>query len=85
MAIHELKTFYPYWDAVNEGRKTFEVRKNDRNFQLGDIFHLRRTTKDGKEINNYFSPIKVKIVYLLAGEEFGIRPGFVVLGIKKIN
>jgi len=41
MKIHELKTIAPYYQFVNEGRKTFEVRKNDRDFQYGDILHLR--------------------------------------------
>jgi hypothetical protein len=39
--LHELKTWPFYYQAVKSGKKTFEVRRNDRFFQVGDILHLR--------------------------------------------
>jgi hypothetical protein len=39
--IHELKTWPQYFQRVKDGSKTFEVRKNDRGFQLGDSVVLR--------------------------------------------
>lgn len=33
---HHLKTMPEYFQAVIEGRKPFEVRKNDRGFKVGD-------------------------------------------------
>lgn len=41
MAHHDLKCVQPFFDAVIEGRKRFEIRKNDRNFQEGDTVTLR--------------------------------------------
>lgn len=38
---HELKIQPQYMEAVLTGRKTFELRKNDRDFQVGDTFILR--------------------------------------------
>ena len=38
--IHELKTWIPYFDAVLCGAKTFEIRKNDRDFQVNDLLDL---------------------------------------------
>ena len=35
--IHTLKIETEFFKAVKERRKTFEIRKNDRNFQVGDI------------------------------------------------
>lgn len=39
--IHELKVKPVYFEAVKEGIKTFELRRDDRNFKVGDILLLR--------------------------------------------
>ena len=39
--IHELKIWPQYYQAVADGSKTFEVRKNDRGFQKGDEVVLK--------------------------------------------
>lgn len=36
MKIHNLKIAPEFYEAVIAGDKTFEIRKNDRNFQVGD-------------------------------------------------
>jgi hypothetical protein len=36
MAEHVLKVVPPYFDALVDGSKTFEVRRNDRGYQTGD-------------------------------------------------
>ena len=41
MATHELKIETDYFQAVKDGRKTFEIRYNDRGFQAGDEVILR--------------------------------------------
>ncbi|MBR5782892.1 MAG: DUF3850 domain-containing protein [Clostridia bacterium] len=38
--IHELKELTEYFKDVAEGRKGFEVRKNDRDFKVGDFLAL---------------------------------------------
>lgn len=39
--LHELKILPEYFKEVISGRKTFELRKNDRNFQVGDKVLLK--------------------------------------------
>jgi len=39
--LHVLKTVQPYFEALWSGEKRFEVRKNDRGFQVGDSLCLR--------------------------------------------
>lgn len=40
MKIHELKLDTFYFDDVKSGLKTFEIRKNDRDYQVGDLLSL---------------------------------------------
>ena len=39
--IHELKIWPQYYERVKEGLKTFEVRLDDRGFQVGDTVILK--------------------------------------------
>ena len=38
--IHELKIYPEYFEAVRNGTKRFELRKNDRDFRAGDYLAL---------------------------------------------
>ncbi|MEG0259568.1 MAG: DUF3850 domain-containing protein [Lysinibacillus sp.] len=42
MATHDLKILPEYLEAVVSGKKTFEIRKNDRDFQVGDRIFFER-------------------------------------------
>jgi len=77
---HHLKIEALYFRAIEEGIKTFECRKNDRNYQKGDIVYFRETvfgTKTGRELGPY------EITYILYGPRFGIQEGYCVFSIKK--
>ncbi|WP_331384989.1 DUF3850 domain-containing protein [Bacillus badius] len=37
---HELKIYPQYFKAVVSGKKSFEIRKNDRDFKVGDTLLL---------------------------------------------
>lgn len=88
---HILKTWSDYYDAIDRGEKTFDVRRDDRGFQKGDFLILRRMVKNysgsWSEDRTYStnSPIQLRrrITYVLTGGQFGIEPGYVVLGLKR--
>jgi ASC-1-like (ASCH) protein len=40
MNKHKLKILPEYFDAVCSGKKSFEIRKNDRDFCVGDMLLL---------------------------------------------
>lgn len=90
MTEHKLKTWPAYFDAVKRGDKAFEVRRDDRGFQKGDIVVLQRTREDRlTEVDWRFATssrepearheIRKRIGYVLTGGQFGIEPGYVVL------
>ncbi|WP_339012617.1 DUF3850 domain-containing protein [Lactococcus garvieae] len=51
MKIHELKLDIKYFEDVKSGKKNFEIRKNDRDFQIGDVLELKayKNYKNGKK------------------------------------
>lgn len=79
---HELKTWKEFYEAVVSGHKTFEVRKDDRNFQEGDYLKLIEVDPDDNEMKPTGKRSYYCITYILKGEQWGIMPGYVVLGIK---
>jgi len=66
MTTHELKIWPQYFKAVVSKKKRFEYRKNDRDFQVGDMlilkeYYPKKDTYSGKEIKvivTYILPIK---------------------------
>lgn len=50
---HSLKILPRYFNEVAGRRKTFELRKNDRDFNVGDIFVLREFD-NGAYTGRYF-------------------------------
>ena len=53
MTIHKLKIDSKYFDAVRKGFKTFEIRKNDRNFEVGDKLILQEYDREKQVCTGY--------------------------------
>ncbi|RNC62781.1 MAG: hypothetical protein AWM53_02000 [Candidatus Dichloromethanomonas elyunquensis] len=78
-AVHELKTWLEYYQAVVDGRKPFEIRLNDRNYQIGDVLFLREFEPNkgiytGRNITR-------EVTYTLKRKPF-VPDGYIVMGIK---
>ncbi|MCL2357116.1 MAG: DUF3850 domain-containing protein [Defluviitaleaceae bacterium] len=78
---HEVKIHPDMLRAVAEGLKTFEYRRNDRNYQVGDVLRLRQFVPEREEATEEF--IDVKVTYILRGD-YGLPPDFVVMSIVKV-
>lgn len=46
MKLHELKIKDEYFNAIIESKKTFELRKNDKDYQVGDLIHFVEVYRD---------------------------------------
>lgn len=78
--IHDLKILPIYFEAVALGIKTFEVRKDDRPYQVGDTLLLREYG------NGEFTgkKLKAKVTYILRDSVF-CKDGYCIMGIKEVD
>ena len=78
MNTHSLKTLPKYFSAVESGTKNFELRFNDRYFQVGDVLIIKEFHPDtgvtGREVRRH-------IIYIL-DEFIGLEEGWVILGFE---
>jgi len=79
---HVLKTLPQFFAAVAVGRKTFELRRDDRpgGFQAGDVLELLEFGDDlatGRRL-------EVLVLYVLRGPCFGLADGFACLAIAEV-
>lgn len=77
MKTHYLKTWVEYFQAVRRGDKDFELRKDDRDFQVGDVLIL----EEWDHINDEHTGDSIdKVVkYKLTGGQFGLEEGYCIM------
>ncbi len=78
--IHELKTLPEYFQEVFMEHKKFEIRKNDRDFKVGDRLILKEWEANG---NFYTGRELARVVtYVLEdAPQFGLMDGYCILSI----
>ena len=81
---HALKTWPEFYEAIDSGEKTFEVRRFDRPFKVGDTLLLQ----EWEPTNQVYTGRELRrtITYILPGQnKFGMFADFCVMGIKEIE
>ena len=77
---HELKILPQWFADVNSGKKNFEIRRNDRDFKVGDLLCLKEYEK-GRYTGN---EVIREIEYIYKGDgTYGLSADFCILGMKK--
>lgn len=82
MQIHELKISPKYFDDVKSGNKRFEIRKDDRDYKVGDLITLKEYENGqytGREIKN----IPIRYILRNVTFEYGLMDGFCILGLQE--
>lgn len=76
---HSLKILPEYFDAIVSGKKTFEVRFNDRDYQVDDILLLQEWV-DGQYTGR---SQETKVTYLLDNPHY-CKEGYVIMAINRL-
>nr|WP_309138282.1 ASCH/PUA domain-containing protein [Parageobacillus sp. VR-IP] len=76
---HLLKIWPEYFEAVRSGKKTFEIRKNDRGFQVNDLLLLQEYNPKTQEYTG--RELLVEVTYIT---DFGQPKNQVVISIVKV-
>lgn len=96
MKVHNLKIKYCFAEPVALGIKTFELREDDRNYQVGDYIAFdvtcipERAEVDDNAWNNISTTLDIigkslyKIIYKLKGvPEYGLDEDYCILSLKQ--
>jgi hypothetical protein len=82
--MHEIKTINPYFSDMWNGNKPFEIRREDRGYNLGDVLWSREynpndNTYTGREM-------LCSVDYMIAPGEFaGLSPGYCAMGCEVLQ
>ena len=77
--VHDLKCWLSYFFDIQRGAKNFEIRRNDRHYQVGDVLRLREWMLDQQHYTGRQISVLVKYI-----TDFEQKPGFVVMGISPL-
>lgn len=75
---HDIKIYPEFFSAVCTGVKRAELRKNDRDYRVGDTLHLMETPRGSCHQTGEF--INVKITHIADVGEW--MPGYVLLSVE---
>ncbi len=79
---HNLKLISQHFDPVLAGKKTSEIRFNDRNYQVGDIVTLNEGDLDSGEFRYTGRKVSARIGYI---SNYAVNDGFVCLSLNDVG
>ena len=77
---HTLKVLPQYFKSLKNGTKSFELRWNDRNFQVGDILILEEYDMI---LQKYTGNRIIKTITYLLNDFPGLTSGWVILSLNR--
>lgn len=82
--VHALKTWPAYFQAIWDGRKAFEIRRDDRRFTANDTLMLREFIQDKPGYTGRFMLAVVQ--YVMSAPDMGLlQPGVVAMQLHQIQ
>ncbi len=84
--IHKLKfAGVELCDAVYDGRKSYEIRVNDRDYEVGDIIEPIPCDEVGGLILHPLSKCRYEITFITHKWRNALSTGYCVFAIRKIS
>lgn len=84
--LHELKyAGLDLCDAVYSGAKKYEIRKNDRNFQVNDIIKPIPVDRSGSAIDHPVANKRYKITYVTTEWQDALAEGYCVFSVEELR
>lgn len=77
MAVHKLKTWPEFFNQVLAGRKTGELRKDDRGFEADDVIYLEEWDPETEEYTGRW--VRFLATSVLKGGQFGLKKGYCLI------
>ena len=81
-STHLLKTWTEYFQEVWDGNKTFEFRKNDRDFKQGDTLTLAELDKATELFTG--REIRANVTYVLK-DQMNVPEGYAILSLGQLE
>lgn len=84
---HELKCWPPQYEAMRRGDKTFDIRRNDRGFQTGDMVVQKAYDPRARQYldEEACPPLFFEITYVLSGPMYGLREDYVCMALEPLD
>lgn len=90
LTVHEVKSDPDGFEALWRGRKKFELRIDDRDYDNGDFLRLRETVHpsermaEGQPLVYTEREVTARIDYVLRGPTLGLAEGWVILSVTPV-
>jgi hypothetical protein len=89
MTRHELRSWVQFFEPINAGDRTHELRRNDRAFAVGDTLLLREfDAASGKYTGRSLQALVTAMTsdeLPCAVSDVGLTPGFCILSIRVVS
>lgn len=82
MTTHELKCWPDFFSAVQSWEKMFEIRHNDRSFEVGDSLWLREWNQANAD---YTGASIRRVISYITDFPAGLRDGYVCMGLADLR
>lgn len=78
---HALKTWPEYFKLIREGKKRYELRKNDREFKEGDKIILQEYNQQDKKYTG--EEVVFTAGFILHGPAFGLKKDHCIIQLEE--